>query len=212
MTRLDPTRTGADLASSCGWRAATHEKRAGDRSSPRDRCGRFHDSTARPPASTARAPRPAAIWASTKRPTRPAGTSWTTRRGNPPRRAEPPLERRRGAEPERREGGDRGGDCLAFHRAISASEGTKDCARRAIVAGIPTGPGRTTRGSPPWTRITSPRRSIRPDPCEIAIAAPTWVPRTGIILVESPEEFTRVESGNDRPGTGDRPCDHEPRS
>lgn len=28
--------------------------------------------------------------------------------------------------------------CLAFHRAISASRGTKDCARRAIEAGIPT--------------------------------------------------------------------------
>ena len=28
--------------------------------------------------------------------------------------------------------------CLAFHRAISASKGTKDCARRAIAAGIPT--------------------------------------------------------------------------
>lgn len=28
--------------------------------------------------------------------------------------------------------------CLAFHRAISASNGTKDCARRAIEAGIPT--------------------------------------------------------------------------
>ena len=30
------------------------------------------------------------------------------------------------------------GMCIAFHRAISASKGTKDCARRAIVAGIPT--------------------------------------------------------------------------
>lgn len=30
------------------------------------------------------------------------------------------------------------GMCLAFHRAISASKGTKDCARRAIAAGIPT--------------------------------------------------------------------------
>jgi hypothetical protein len=28
--------------------------------------------------------------------------------------------------------------CIAFHRAISASKGTKDCARRAIEAGIPT--------------------------------------------------------------------------
>jgi hypothetical protein len=28
--------------------------------------------------------------------------------------------------------------CLAFHRAISASKGTKDCARRAIAAGIRT--------------------------------------------------------------------------
>jgi hypothetical protein len=28
--------------------------------------------------------------------------------------------------------------CLAFHRAISSSKGTKDCARRAIAAGIPT--------------------------------------------------------------------------
>lgn len=28
--------------------------------------------------------------------------------------------------------------CLAFHRAISASKGTKDCARQAIAAGIPT--------------------------------------------------------------------------
>jgi hypothetical protein len=28
--------------------------------------------------------------------------------------------------------------CLAFHRAISASKGTKDCARRAIEVGIPT--------------------------------------------------------------------------
>ena len=28
--------------------------------------------------------------------------------------------------------------CLAFHRAISASKGTKDCARRAIEMGIPT--------------------------------------------------------------------------
>jgi hypothetical protein len=28
--------------------------------------------------------------------------------------------------------------CLAFHRAISSSTGTKDCARRAIAAGIPT--------------------------------------------------------------------------
>jgi hypothetical protein len=28
--------------------------------------------------------------------------------------------------------------CLAFHRAISASKETKDCARRAIAAGIPT--------------------------------------------------------------------------
>src|SRR5262245_38470256 len=28
--------------------------------------------------------------------------------------------------------------CLAFHRAISASKGTKDCARRAIAAGIST--------------------------------------------------------------------------
>jgi hypothetical protein len=28
--------------------------------------------------------------------------------------------------------------CLAFHRAIFASKGTKDCARRAIAAGIPT--------------------------------------------------------------------------
>jgi len=27
---------------------------------------------------------------------------------------------------------------VAFHRAISASKGTKDCARRAIEAGIPT--------------------------------------------------------------------------
>jgi hypothetical protein len=27
---------------------------------------------------------------------------------------------------------------LAFHRAVSASMGTKDCARRAIAAGIPT--------------------------------------------------------------------------
>jgi hypothetical protein len=30
------------------------------------------------------------------------------------------------------------GMCLAFHRAISACKGTKDCARRAIAAGIPT--------------------------------------------------------------------------
>lgn len=28
--------------------------------------------------------------------------------------------------------------CLALHRAISASKGTKDCARRVIAAGIPT--------------------------------------------------------------------------
>jgi YspA, cpYpsA-related SLOG family len=28
--------------------------------------------------------------------------------------------------------------CLAFHRAISSSEGTKDCCRRALAAGIPT--------------------------------------------------------------------------
>jgi hypothetical protein len=28
--------------------------------------------------------------------------------------------------------------CLAFHRAISSSNGTKDCARRAIESGIPT--------------------------------------------------------------------------
>jgi hypothetical protein len=28
--------------------------------------------------------------------------------------------------------------CLPFHRAISTSKGTKDCARRAIEAGIPT--------------------------------------------------------------------------
>lgn len=28
--------------------------------------------------------------------------------------------------------------CLAFHRAISSSKGTKDCARRAIAAVIPT--------------------------------------------------------------------------
>src|SRR5688572_21297659 len=28
--------------------------------------------------------------------------------------------------------------CIAFHRAISASKGTKDCARQAIKAGIPT--------------------------------------------------------------------------
>lgn len=28
--------------------------------------------------------------------------------------------------------------CLAFHRAIGASKGTKDCVRRAIGAGIPT--------------------------------------------------------------------------
>jgi hypothetical protein len=28
--------------------------------------------------------------------------------------------------------------CIAFHRAISASKGTKDCARQAIEAGIPT--------------------------------------------------------------------------
>jgi hypothetical protein len=28
--------------------------------------------------------------------------------------------------------------CLAFHRAISTSNGTKDCARRAIATGIPT--------------------------------------------------------------------------
>jgi hypothetical protein len=28
--------------------------------------------------------------------------------------------------------------CLAFHRAISSSKGTKDCARRAIEAGVPT--------------------------------------------------------------------------
>ena len=28
--------------------------------------------------------------------------------------------------------------CLAFHRAISSSKGTKDCARRALAAGIPT--------------------------------------------------------------------------
>jgi hypothetical protein len=28
--------------------------------------------------------------------------------------------------------------CLALHRAISASRGTNDCARRAIAAGIPT--------------------------------------------------------------------------
>jgi hypothetical protein len=28
--------------------------------------------------------------------------------------------------------------CFAFHRAISSSMGTKDCARRAIAAGIPT--------------------------------------------------------------------------
>lgn len=27
--------------------------------------------------------------------------------------------------------------CLAFHRAISSSKGTKDCARRALAAGIP---------------------------------------------------------------------------
>ena len=30
------------------------------------------------------------------------------------------------------------GMCLAFPRAISASKGTKDCARQAIEAGIPT--------------------------------------------------------------------------
>ena len=30
--------------------------------------------------------------------------------------------------------------CLAFHRAIAASRGTKDCARRALAAGIPTYP------------------------------------------------------------------------
>ena len=142
----------------------------------------------------------------------PPGRAGPPGGGNPPRRAEPPLECQRGAEPERRDGGDRGGDCLAFHRAISASEGTKDCARRAIVAGIPTGPGRTTRGSPPWTRTITAQRLIRPVSAEIIIATPTRVPRTGIILVESPEEFPRVESGNDRPGTGDRPCDHEPRS
>ncbi len=28
--------------------------------------------------------------------------------------------------------------CLAFHRAISASKGAKDCVRRALEAGIPT--------------------------------------------------------------------------
>jgi hypothetical protein len=28
--------------------------------------------------------------------------------------------------------------CLAFHRAISASKGTKDCARRAIAKGTST--------------------------------------------------------------------------
>jgi hypothetical protein len=28
--------------------------------------------------------------------------------------------------------------CLAFHRAISLSKGTKDCGRRAIETGIPT--------------------------------------------------------------------------
>ncbi|WP_422928597.1 SLOG family protein [Singulisphaera sp. PoT] len=28
--------------------------------------------------------------------------------------------------------------CIAFHRAISSSKGTKDCARQAIAAGIPT--------------------------------------------------------------------------
>ncbi len=34
---------------------------------------------------------------------------------------------------------DAGADmCLAFHRAISASKGTKDCAKRALAAGIPT--------------------------------------------------------------------------
>jgi hypothetical protein len=30
------------------------------------------------------------------------------------------------------------GLCIAFHRAISSSKGTKDCVRRAIEAGIPT--------------------------------------------------------------------------
>jgi hypothetical protein len=30
------------------------------------------------------------------------------------------------------------GMCLAFHRAISATKGTNNCARRAIEAGIPT--------------------------------------------------------------------------
>ena len=30
------------------------------------------------------------------------------------------------------------GMCIAFHRAIAASKGTKDCVRRAIAAGIPT--------------------------------------------------------------------------
>jgi hypothetical protein len=30
------------------------------------------------------------------------------------------------------------GMCLAFHRYLANSKGTRDCARRAIAAGIPT--------------------------------------------------------------------------
>jgi len=38
--------------------------------------------------------------------------------------------------------------CLPFHWAISSSKGTKDCARRAIAAGIPTYLIDSERGEP----------------------------------------------------------------
>src|SRR4051812_27606870 len=40
--------------------------------------------------------------------------------------------------------------CLAFHRAISSSKGTKDCARRAIESGIPTYLVNSDAAEPKW--------------------------------------------------------------
>ena len=40
------------------------------------------------------------------------------------------------------------GLCIALHRAISSSKGTRDCARRAIAAGIPTWLVSSERGEP----------------------------------------------------------------
>jgi hypothetical protein len=80
-------------------------------------------------------------------------------------KAEPHLADWKGlanvAGPERnREMVESGADlCIAFHRTLATSKGTKDCVRRALAAGIPVWLIEDDRGIPRRMEVDDPRLS-----------------------------------------------------